>query len=142
MSTVKKGTVCELTEDYCGFAAGTKLVVAEGESEIPYCHDLNGNCLNSFPTSLLRPLSGLDALKRGDVVTNVNGDRRTLLGVCGDAYIMSSCNNQSSVGFMYTISEMKDNGFKVATPQEPDDATAEAMALLKSKGFKVVKETV
>ena len=131
---IKKGTVCELKEDYCGNVAGTKVIVQEDDTDYPYISDLNGNNLSSTSEENLTPLTGLDALKRGDLVVDEDGNRRTCLGVCGDVYSMSYVGNHESYGFDCTLSELRSGGCAIVgqtqTLKEVFDAKGKRLGVL------------
>ena len=139
---ITKGTVCELKEDSCGTVAGTKVIVQEDDAVYPDFSDLNGNGLGSVSVDNLTPLTGLDALKKGDVVVNRDGLRRTCLGVCGDVYLMSYADSPECYCLGYTLHELRSGGYAIVGQtqiiKEVFDANGKRLGVLVDG--KVIKE--
>lgn len=52
-------------------------------------------------------------MQQGQIITNKNGDKRKILGVCGEVYILSYTDVFDIVGYMLTEKEIKDSGYTV-----------------------------
>lgn len=71
-----------------------------------------------------KELQGLTTMryKQGDILVNQNGNKRKVLGVCGEVYILSAYDNFDIAYKFYTQFELDDMGYKLYT-EEPEDLT-------------------
>lgn len=75
---------------------------------------------------LLPAKKTLETLEVGDLVVDMDGDKRMVLGVCGKVYFMSGYNNFNSCSDTYTDSysgtytakDLKECGFKPVSDEE------------------------
>jgi len=62
----------------------------------------------------------LDDLEEGDIVLKT-GDEWKILGICGDVYFMSICNNFKRTGTFLTKEELKDEGYTLKQEEEEEE---------------------
>lgn len=62
----------------------------------------------------------LDELEEGDIVLKT-GDEWKILGICGDVYFMSICNNFKRTGTFLTKEELEDNGYTLKQEEEGEE---------------------
>ncbi len=107
---IPKGTVCRVKADTDYVKAGVRVVVNE-DNRTPIYLDLNGGYVCCVTEDNLEPLSGLEAIKTGDVLVNRNGDERTVLGCCGEAVHLSTWNDASRYDATWTRAQLAANGY-------------------------------
>ena len=84
------------------------------------------SCWGCFKDEDLEPIEKtMDNLEQGDILVDEVGDKIKILGICGLAYCIS-CNNNfdKARNSLYTLKELKDNGYKVYQ-EEPEETIPE-----------------
>lgn len=77
---------------------------------------------------------GLENLKVGDVIVNKVGDKKKVLGICGEVYFMSAKDNFNVYYSGYTLHDLKKDGYKVYTGPTPQpDPTADILDVIRKK---------
>lgn len=81
-----------------------------------------------------------DRYKVGDIIINRDGGERVVFAVNG-LYALSYLNDHNTFSNWFTKEELDDGGYKLKdASEESDDKTEEAIALLKDKGYKIIKK--
>lgn len=65
----------------------------------------------------------LDDLEVGDILVDDDGDETKVLGVLGEVIFRSRINEFGVFGIGYTVTELKDEGFKLKQEEQPEDTT-------------------
>ena len=68
----------------------------------------------------LKPLSRtIEDVQEGDIIDIAGSDTRTVLGVCGQAVMLSYRSEFESYATTFSIKQLKDDGYTIVVPEPP-----------------------
>lgn len=70
-----------------------------------------------------KPMRTIEELEVGDVLDCGDGDRKTVLAVCGKVYCLSTIGNQKAISGWVTLGEIHHNGWTLHQEPEPKKVT-------------------
>lgn len=90
-------------------------------------YDLTENARSCLQNLKFLPRT-LDDLEEGDVIVCKYGAERKVLGICGEVYFLSLCDNFNSGPDAVTISEMKGYGYTLKQEELEEEITELTLA--------------
>ena len=140
-TNLKKGDQFRVIEEDSDFKVGEIISLdRDDDSDYPFFWNADKSKCHCFNFCDLEPyLKTIRDAQVGDVVIRRDGDEHIVLERGQNSVLLSYENNFKKADGNYHFDELEEI-FTLKAAPVVDDKTAEAMELLKSKGYKIVKD--